>query len=922
MPHPLHPTKTNKSAVFPKSAAAHYLAPLFIPRSVALVGASSREGSLGRFVFENMLAAGFSGEIYPVNPKYKSIFDRPTFASVTDLPTVPDLVVIVCPAHTVADILHDAGVRGVPAALVLSAGFAEIGKEGKIRARLIAAELKRYGMRMLGPNCVGLMRPAIGLNATFANATAKPGAMALVSQSGAVCTAILDWAATTEIGFSSVISLGGALDLDFGDVLDFLVHDPETKSILMYIEGVRDARRLMSALRAAARVKPVVVLKAGHNQSGKAAVLSHTGALAGSDKVWSSALARAGVVRAKSSMQLFAAARVCSDPRFARSLGGDRLAIITNGGGPGVVAADCADDNHLPLATLEATTIKKLNEVLPVHWSHANPVDIIGDAPAERFGAALAIVLADKNVDAVLAMYCPTAMTRGEDAADAIIPLAVEAIAEMKKPVFTAWLGGASIVTARKHFADAGVANFLTPESAVEAFSHLAKFHKHRTMLLESVPTSVSMSLTDLEQAIATAQEIRQVALAENRTLLREAEAKALLAAFQLPVKVGELVTSRAAAEAAAKKMGFPVVLKIDSPDITHKSDVGGVRLNLVNTRQVSGAFDAIIAAIADAAPLAKINGINVQPMLKFNHSREVLVGISRDATFGSIISFGTGGVAVEVVGDTAVALPPLNAVLAKELIDKTDVAKMLGAYRNIPAIDEAALLDVVVRVSTIACALPWVLEMDLNPVLTHPAGAVIADARIVIDAHAPMTDSRYRHMAIFPYPIELQQSLTLRDGSPIKVRAIRPDDADRERAFVAAMSDTSRYYRFFHSLTALSDEMIARFTQLDYDREMALIALTEDESEIVGVCRYHPNANGVSVEFAIAIADKWQQKGMGRLLMDKLIHCARDADYASVEGSVLLANVGMLKLVAALGFQTEHSSDANDTIRVNLSLR
>ncbi len=877
---------------------------------------------MGRFVFENMLAAGFSGELYPVNPKYKSVFDRPVFASVTDLPTVPDLVVIVSPAHSVVDVIHDAGVKGVPAALVLSAGFAEMGKEGKIRAGLVAAELARYGMRMLGPNCVGLMRPGIGLNATFANAAAKPGAMALVSQSGAVCTAILDWAATTEIGFSSVISLGGALDLDFGDVLDFLVHDSETKSILMYIEGVRDARRLMSALRAAARVKPVVVLKAGHNQSGKAAVLSHTGALAGSDKVWGSALARAGVVRVQSSIQLFAAARVCSDPRFARSLGGDRLAIVTNGGGPGVVAADCADDNHLPLATLEATTIEKLSEVLPVHWSHANPVDIIGDATAERFSESLAIVLADKNVDAVLAMYCPTAMTRGEDAADAIIPLAVDALAEMKKPVFTAWLGGASIVTARKHFADAGVANFLTPESAVEAFSHLAKFRKHQTMLLQSVPASVSMTLADLEKAIATAQEIRQMVLSENRTLLREAEAKALLAAFQLPVMIGELATSRAAAEASAKKMGFPVVLKIDSPDITHKSDVGGVHLNLVNTRQVGEAFDAIMAAICDVAPQAKVNGVNVQPMLKFNHAREVLVGISRDATFGSIISFGTGGVAVEVVADTAVALPPLNDVLAKALIDKTGVAKILGAYRSIPAVDEAALIDVVVRVSTIACALPWLLEMDLNPVLTHPSGAVIADARIVIDANAPMTDSRYRHMAIFPYPIELQQSLKLRDGSPIHVRAIRPDDANRERAFVAAMSDTSRYYRFFHSLTSLSDEMIARFTQLDYSREMALIALTSDESEIVGVSRYHPNANGVSVEFAIAIADQWQQKGVGRLLMDKLIHCARDAGFVSIEGSVLQANVGMLKLVAALGFQAEQSPDARNATRVVLALQ
>ncbi len=913
--------KPAKPAPLVASPTTHFLTPLFMPRSVAVVGASVREGALGRFVFENMTRAGFGGLLYPVNPKYKSVFGMKAYASVAGLPETPDLVVIASPADTVANVLRDAGAIGTRAAVVLTAGFIEIGDEGVIRADAVKVELERYGIRMLGPNCVGIMRPGIGLNATFANAQAKPGAMALVAQSGAVCTAILDWAATTEIGFSSVISLGGALNLDFGEILDFLVHDPETKSILMYVEGVRDARRFMSALRAAARVKPVVVLKAGHNQVGKEAVMSHTGTLAGSNKVWDSALARAGAVRVNTSLQLFAAARVLSDPRIVRSLTGNRLAIVTNGGGPGVVAADCADDNRLSLSILEQTTITKLNAVLPQHWSHGNPIDIIGDATPQRFRDALAIALEDQNVDAVLTMFCPQSVTPAEEAADAIIPLIVKALAEKSKPVFTSWLGGASIVKARKRFEAAGVANFLTPENAVEAFSHLANFRQHQTMLLQSVPAFTSMTRQALELAVSNANSIREAVLAENRTLLRDTETKELLAAFQLPVNIGVLVHTRAEAEDSAKRFGFPVVLKIDSPDITHKSDVGGVRLNLINTRQVGQAYDTMLADIRDVAPNARINGVNVQPMMKFSHSREVLVGISQDATFGPTISFGTGGIAVEVIGDTAVALPPLNDTLARVLITKTRVSRILAAYRNIPSIDEAALIDVIVRVSTIACALPWVREMDLNPVVVHPSGATIVDARIVIDADALMTDPRYRHMAIFPYPIELERKLRLKDGTLIHLRAIRPDDAARERTFVAAMSDTSRYFRFLHTVTVLSDEMIARFTQLDYDREMALIAMTNDESEIIGVTRYHPNADGTSAEFAVAIADSWQNKGLGQELMQNLVACARAAGYAVIEGTVLQGNVGMLKLAARLGFQTEQIAEARDTTRVVLSL-
>ncbi len=922
------PKKPPKPAPLNLAPGTHYLSPLFTPRSVAVIGASEREGALGRFVFENMKRADFQGTLYSVNPKHATVFGTRTYSFINDLPTVPDLIVVTTPAQTVASVIRDAGQKGVPAALVLSAGFAEAGAEGKARAAQVKVELDRYGMRMIGPNCVGIMRPAIGMNATFAAAYEKPakaGALALVAQSGAVCTAILDWAATTEIGFSSVISLGGALDVDFGEALDYLLHDTETKSILLYVEGVHDARRFMSSLRAAARVKPVIVLKAGRNAAGASAITSHTGALAGNDRVWDSALARAGAVRVDSSLQLFAAARILADPRIARSLRGNRLTIVTNGGGPGVVAADCMEQHGLTLAVLNDDSVARLNGVLPPHWSHGNPIDIIGDATAARFGDALTVALDDANTDAVLAMFCPQSVTRAEDAAAAVIPVALAGIENQRKPTFTAWLGGASIVEARKLFEESGIPNFLTPENAIDAFSYLAKFRAHQRLLLQSVSATAAMSFHDLSQAIAKAKRIRDVALVEKRTVLREMEAKLLLDAFGLPVAIGQLAKTRQEAEELAKSMGFPIAIKIDSPDITHKSDVGGVRLNLVNTRQVGNAFDAMMDDVKEAAPAARINGVNVQPMFKFAHAREVLIGLSRDATFGPVIAFGAGGVAVEAIGDMALALPPLNTELAENLIHATRFARLLDGYRNVPAVDRNALTDILVRVSTIACVLPWVREMDLNPVLAHPNGAAIVDARIVIDADSPVTDTRYAHMAIFPYPVELERTLRLKDGTPVHMRAIRPDDAARERAFVTSMSDTSRYYRFLHPMTSLSDDMIARFTQLDYDREMALVALTEGknkgETAIIGVARYYPNADGRSVEFAIAIADLWQSKGLGEQLMQNLIALAREAGYAAIEGVVLHGNLGMLKLAQRLGFQTEQVVDAREMTRVVLVL-
>jgi acetyltransferase len=872
----------------------HYLRPLLAPRSVALVGATERPGALGSIVHRNLAAGGLRGRLYAVNPKHRTIFGQRAYGRLPELPEPPDLAVIATPARTVPGIIADAGASGVKAAVILSSGFAESGPDGRALQERVLATAKGAGVRLLGPNCIGLMRTDCGLNATFAATPALPGNLALVSQSGAICGAILDWAQRAQVGFTSVVSLGGAIDVDFGEILDFLVADERTDAILMYVEGIRDARRFVSALRAAARVKPVVALKVGRYASGSRAASSHTGAMVGSDAVFEAALRRAGTVRVKTYTQLFAAARVLATERFPE---GERLAILTNGGGPGVMATDCAAENSVPLAALSNETISRLDKELPPQWSRGNPIDIIGDAPPARFAAATRAALADPGVDALLAMYSPVAMTAPEDAARAV----AEAAAGSRKPVLAAWLGDISPTASRAHLEANGIPNFYTPENAVEAFSFLCAYRRNQAQLMQ-VPAAATGDGEQPRPDLAAATALRERAVAQGRTLLTEHEAKSLLAAFHLPVPRSVVVTSKDQAVAAAVEIGFPVVIKIHSPDITHKSDVGGVRLNLQNADMVASAFDDMMRHVRALRPQARIEGAVVQPMLRFAEAREVLVGVASDAVFGPVVSFGAGGVAVEAVGDTAIGLPPLNGALARELMARTRVHRLLTGYRNVPPADLEALVDIVVGVSRMVCALPWLKEMDLNPVLAHPGGAVIADARVVVDPAQPAAaGAHYPHMAIHPYPVELEHEMRLRDGRVVRVRPIRPEDAARELRFFNRLSDKSRFQRFMQYVRELSPRMLARFTQLDYDRELALVALWEDEFVAVG--RYAPNADGVSAEFALAVADDWQGKGLGHQLLEKLCDAARAAGYRALYGQILDANRDMLELARHLGF-------------------
>jgi acetyltransferase len=871
----------------------HYLRPLLAPRSVALVGATEREGALGRIVWQNLAAAGLRGGLYAVNLKHRQVFGRPVARRLADIGEPIDLAVVVTPAAGVAGVMDDAARAGVKAAVVLSSGFGETGASGRRLQDELAEAARRGGVRLLGPNCLGLMRTDAGLNATFARTPARPGRLGLVSQSGAVCTAILDWAHRALVGFTSVVSLGAAADVDFGEILDFLVADDATDAILLYIEGIHDARRFMSALRVAARVKPVIALKVGRYASGSRAASSHTGALVGSDAVFDAALRRGGTVRVRTYTQLFAAARILSAGRMPE---GERLAILTNGGGPGVMAADSAAENGVPLAVLSPETLASLDKKLPAQWSRGNPVDVIGDAPAARFGEATAALLADPAVDALLAMYSPVAVTEPADAARAV----GEAARGCRKPVLAAWLGDIGPNESHAHLESYGIPNFYTPENAVEAFSFLCAYRRNQAQLMQA-PGALARHADEPAPDLAAATAIRDAALGEARKLLSEHEAKRLLVAFGIPVPESRICTDVASCVAAARSIGFPAVLKIHSRDITHKTDVGGVRLNLQTPEMVASAYEDMMRHVRELRPDARVEGAVVQPMLRFAHAREVLVGVATDAVFGPVISFGAGGIAVEAVRDTALALPPLNAVLARELMARTRVHRLLAGYRDVPAADLEALVALLLGVSRLVCALPWVAEMDLNPVLAHPGGAVVADARVVIDPARLVAPARYRHMAIHPYPAELEGELVLRDGSRLQVRPMRPEDGELELAFFRGLSERSRYQRFMQYLPHLPEAMLARFTQLDYDRELALVCIHGEQFVAVG--RYAPNADGTTAEFALVVADGWQGKGLGRALLERLCAHAREAGYQALYGHILEANHDMLALAARLGF-------------------
>jgi acetyltransferase len=886
---------------------------LLSPRAVALIGASPRPGSVGLAILDNIRAAGFAGQFGIVNPRYAEIGGIATAGSLDKLGFVPDLAVITAPARTIPDIIAEAGSRGVAGAVIISAGLGH--GEGSL-ADATRRAARMHGMRLIGPNCLGIMMPGANLNASFAAGMPRAGNLALISQSGAIAAGMVDWAAQEAVGFSGIVSIGDQLDVDIADLLDFFALDPATDAILLYVEAIKDARKFMSAARAAARVKPIVVVKSGRMAQGAKAAATHTGALAGSDAVYDAAFRRAGMLRVFDLRELFGCAETLGRVGPPQ---GKRLAILTNGGGIGVLVVDRLVELGGTPATLSPEVCRQLDAVLPPTWSGANPVDIVGDADAARYAAALEVLLADPDNDAVLVMNVHTAIAPASEIA-ATVARVVSVDREKRttpKPVLAVWVGADESID--RTFNDASIPSYPTEDDAAHGFMHLVH-HREVTNALAEVPPSLP---SEFVPDTATARAIVAAAVAEGRRWLDPIEVKRLFEAYQIP-----MVPTLAAAdadEAAALAapffaQGMTVVLKILSRDITHKSDVGGVVLNLTDADAVRTATSEILARARAKRPDARLSGVIVQPMVLRPKARELILGIADDATFGPVIVFGHGGIAVEVVNDKALALPPLDLRLARDLIARTRISRLLAAYRNVPAVkpDEVALT--LVKLAQLAADLPEVQELDINPLLADEGGVLAVDARVAIaPAQRRFAGSGNTTFAVRPYPSEWQRHLTLKDGSRVLVRPIRPDDEPLVHELLRNVSEEDLRLRFFAPMKDFTHPFVARLTQLDYARAMAFVAIDEATGGVLGVVRLQSDSIYEAGEYAILLRSALKGRGLGWALMQLIIEYAKSEGLKRISGQVLPDNVVMLTMCRELGFEIR--GDETDIREVTLTL-
>lgn len=877
----------------------HYLTPLFSPASIVVFAGDpdqpDSQTGLARALLANLRDGGFAGTV-----THLDIHMTGTLADLAQ--SRADLALIALPADQVAAALEVTGRIRCRAALVLSSGL-----DAPHCAELLAIA-KRHGVHLLGPNSLGFQRPLQKLNASATGAMAAPGPLALVSQSGALTASILDWAQQNNVGFSTVVSLGPNTAVDLPQVLDFLANDAGTKSILVYMEGIRNARRFMSALRAAAYAKPVVVMKAGRKPAGSKAALTHSAAIVGSDDVFEAALRRAGAVRVRLFTQLFSAAK-CLASRYRPV--GKRLAIVTNGGGPGVLAADWANEIGLDVAALAEANRAALAPQLPPGTALQSVIDLGEDALPAHYAATLKALGQDPGVDGMLAIYSPK-----PDSDPAAVAQGVADVFRLTgKPVLACWMGDARVKDARDVLNGVAIPSFRTPEAAVDAFGNIASFYQNQQLLQQTPPPNSSLAKPDIEGARLLIESV----LAERRKVLTEMESKALLAAFHIPVTRTMLARNANEAMLIAAQLGYPVALKIDSPDISHKSDVQGVALNVSSATQVRDLYNDMLAAVKRAQPQARVNGVTIQPMSGLRHGREIYIGLTTDDPFGPVITFGAGGTMIELIADRAMELPPLNQFLARRLIERSRVAEMLGAWRGTPAADIEAVEQILLRISEMVCELPQLREMDINPIIVDETGAVAVDARVVIE-HAPPThhgSGDYNHLAILPYPSAYEREWPMKGGGLYTIRPIQPDDADMLQAFVRGLSQESRYFRFASAMPELPPRMLARYTLIDYDREMALVAVhrtrtalddgafTETE-QIIGVSRYITNPDQTSCEFSLVVSDDYKGQGLGSRLMLSIMEFARAKGLAEIDGLVLANNPNMLRLMTGLGYSVQ----------------
>jgi acetyltransferase len=878
------------------------LGAFFSPQSVAVIGASERAGSVGRTLLWNLISSPFGGTVFPVNPNRPSVLGIKAYPNIAAVPESVDLAVIATPASTMPRVIGECVESGVQAAIIISAGFRETGPAGAELERQVGEQARRGGMRVIGPNCLGVMSPSTGMNATFAGAMARPGSVGFISQSGALCTAVLDWSLRENVGFSAFLSIGSMLDVGWSDLIDYLGSDPRTESILIYMESIGDARAFLSAAREVALTKPIIVIKVGRTAEGARGAVSHTGSLTGSDEVLEAAFRRSGVLRVSSIADLFYTAEVLAKQPRPK---GPRLAILTNAGGPGVLATDALITAGGELAELAPETVAALNGLLPAEWSHNNPIDILGDADPKRYASALEIAAHDPNSDGLLVILTPQAMTDPTQTAEQL-----KSHAQLdRKPILASWMGGAGVAAGEAILTQAGIPTFPYPDTAARLFHYMWRYSYNLRGLYETptLPADAQDGASRRLQVEGMIQSVRRA----GRTLLTEFEAKQLLAAYGIPTVETRLAGSEAQAVGHAEEIGYPVVLKLSSETVTHKTDVGGVQLNLADAEAVRRAYHLIEATLREKAGAGHFQGVTVQPMVRLD-GYEIILGSSLDPQFGPVLLFGAGGQLVEVFRDRALGLPPLTTTLARRMMEQTRIFTALQGVRGRLPVDLAALEQLMVCFSQLVVEQRWIREIDINPLLASPERLLALDARVVLHS-SELSEEDLPRPAIRPYPSQYVAPWTLRNGTPITLRPIRPEDEPLVVRFHETLSEQSVYFRYFHMIglsQRVAHERLIRICFIDYDREMALVAEHRDttgERAITAVGRLSKRRGTDEAEFALLISDAFQHQGLGTELLRRLLQVARDEKLRRVTAEILPDNRAMQRVCEKLGFRLHH---------------
>jgi len=887
---------------------------IFNPQSVAIVGASDEEGTVGYALMKNFTEHGFEGKVYPVNIRKTEILGLKAYQTVEQIPEPVDLAIIATPAKTVSDIVEQCGKASIKGIIIISAGFKEIGAEGKALEDKIIEMKQKYGLRIIGPNCLGVIRPSIKLNATFISRMPKPGNIAFISQSGALGSAILDWAIHENIGFSNFVSIGSMIDVDFGDFIDYFGTDPKTRSILMYIEGLTDARKFMSAARHFARTKPIIVVKTGKFTESAKAAASHTGSLTGEDIIYDAAFKRAGIVRVEEIADLFNCAEVLGMQPLPR---GANLGIITNAGGPGVMATDALIAKGGKLAKLSPKTMEILNSILPHYWSRGNPIDILGDARADRYKAVVEACLNDEDVDGILIIYTAQAVTEPVEIANSIVEL-IKSRGYQNKTILTSFMGYGAVEEANRIFNENNIPTYSTPEQAIKTYLYMYQYKRNLELLYET-PEELPVDVAPPKRPIMVTM---RNAATENRELLIEAEAKKLLEYYNVPVVKTMVAQTADEAVNLASQIGYPVVLKILSPQIIHKTDAGGVVLDINSEAEVREAFERINKKAKEYNPNAEIQGVTVQPMIK-KQGYEVIIGAKTDPLFGPVILFGMGGIGVELFKDFAIGIPPLNQTLVRRMMEETKVHQLLKGYRNVPPANIRLLEGIVVQFSQMLLDFPQLKEVDINPLFINENEALAFDARIVIDRERVFQKVEpHQHLVISPYPKKYETLWKLRDGRTVLLRPIKPEDEPLWLEMFQNFSEESIRFRFFQIIKDTPHETRVRYCNIDYDREIAIVPeLTEDgRKKILGVARVSIEPDRKAGEIAFIVADPWQGLGLGTKMVDYTLEICKDMKIETVYALILPDNYRAISLMKKMGFTIEYSSEG--TVRATLNLK